>query len=295
LLLRTIQGLALLQILFFRFFFQRSSFFIFIGFAVALIVISQVQPLSLEKIRTSITDIASPVLGFISRPASSVSNIADNIESIVAVRKENAKLREENSRLMLWQPLVSHLESENLALRKLLNVIPDPDSKFTTARIVGDAGGPFVRTLLVAAGENQGVYKGQAVITHGGLVGRIVEAGNSSARILLITDLNSRIPIVLEKGRNRGILVGLNTDTLEIQFLPLNAQPDIGDRLVTSGAGGVFPPGLPVGYISDISEESIQVEPWVTFDRLEFVSILDYILPGIMPSTRRAGLADMID
>jgi len=289
------RGQALLQALPQKSSMQRVMFVLLLCIALTLMVISQIKPHFLEQIKTNITDVASPVLGFFSRPAATVSDIADSIDSVVAVRAENSRLRSENARLMQWQPLVARLKSENDYLRLMMKVVPDPESHFVTARVVGDAGGPFVRTLLVAAGHNDGVNKGQAVMAASGLVGRVVEAGKSSARVLLVTDLNSRIPILIESSRLRGILAGKNNNVLEIEFLERNSLANIGDRIVTSGEGGAFPPGLPVGYIDKISKDTVAVEPWVQFGKLEFVSILDYALPGILPSTRRAGRAYLVD
>tara|TARA_Y100001934_G_scaffold282068_1_gene394234 strand:+ start:2541 stop:3368 length:828 start_codon:yes stop_codon:yes gene_type:complete len=274
---------------------KRSGFIFFIGLAVALMIISQVEPVFLEKSRTNVTDLATPVLGFFSRPAASVSDVADSIDSVILVREENARLRKENERLLQNRLLFSRLKKENEYLREMLNTAPDPDSDYVTARVVGDAGGPFVRTLLVAAGNSQGVEKGQAVVASYGLVGRVVEAGRSSARVLLITDLNSRIPIVLEASRLKGILAGNNTDNLVIDFLKIDSSLSIGDQVVTSGEGGAFPPGIPIGYVKEIREEMVIVEPWVKLDKLEFVTVLDYAIPGILPSTSRAGRAYMID
>ena len=293
--MRPNRGRALLQILTLKQMVKRSGFIFFLSLAIALMVISQVEPTFLEKVRTNTTDVVSPVLGFFSHPAASVSDVADSIDSVIAVREENARLREENTRLMQWQPLVARLKNENKYLREMLNAVPDPESHFITARVVGDAGGPFVRTLLVAAGNSEGVEKGQAVVASYGLVGRVVEAGRSSARVLLITDLNSRIPIILEASRRRGILAGNNTNNLRVDFLPLDSSLSIGDQVVTSGEGGVFPPGIPVGYVNEIKEDIVVIEPWVKFDKLEFVTILDYAIPGILPSTRRAGRAHMLD
>lgn len=293
--MRSIRGRALLQALPLKSAAQRSGFALLVGLAISLMIVSQVEPRTVEHLRTGITDVTAPVLGFLSRPAASVAEVAGEIDSIMAVHAENQRLLEENSRLLRWQSLASQLGSENETLRAMLKVVPDPQAHFITARVIGDAGGPFVRTLLVAAGEQQGVRKGQAVVTAEGLVGRVVEAGASSGRILLVTDLNSRIPVVISGSRHRAILAGNNTGSLRLEFLAVDARLGIGDRVVTSGEGGAFPPGLPIGRISRVGEDTFQVEPWVKWDRLEFVTVLDYSLPGILPATRRAGRAHMIN
>jgi len=112
-----------------------------------------------------------------------------------------------------------------------------------------------------------------------------------SARVLLITDLNSRIPVVSEKGRVRAILSGDNSAQPKLAFLPPNARLNLGDRIVTSGHGGVFPAGLPVGTISSVDDGVISVSPFAEFDLLEYVRIITEF-PGevagqIVPSTAR--------
>ena len=116
-----------------------------------------------------------------------------------------------------------------------------------------------VITLIAYIGIPNQTQKGQAVTTGEGLVGRISERGVLSSRILLITDINSRIPVLMEKSRTRGIMVGDNTYRPQISFTPNDAVIDIGDRVVTSGAAGVFPPGIPVGIISSIKNGIIKI------------------------------------
>ena len=123
--------------------------------------------------------------------------------------------------------------------------------------------------------------KGQAVISADGLVGRIAEAGQRSSRVLLLTDLNSRIPVLLESSRYRAVLAGNNTDRPGIEFLPVDAQVSPGDRVVTSGHGGLFPPGQPIGVVSSVNDAVARVQPFIEWSRLEYVSVLRYDMPSI--------------
>ncbi len=122
-----------------------------------------------------------------------------------------------------------------------------------------------------------------------GLVGRIGSAGQHSARVLLLTDLNSRIPVVIESSRERAVLTGDNTGHPRLEFLAVDARITVGDRIVTSGQGGLFPPGLDIGVVSVVGEERSLVQPYVNWDRLELVTVLDYTLPSSLPVTKRAG------
>lgn len=268
--------------------FQRFAFGLLAATAITLMVLSRAEPELIERLRTGITDASAPILQFFSQPAASVASALDEIDAVMAVHEENAALRNRNARLLKWQAVAQQLAHENEVLQGMLNVVPDPRATFVTARVIGDSGGPFVRTALINAGAAHGVRKGLAVINGEGLIGRIVEAGERSARILLLTDLNSRIPVVMEASRDRAILAGDNTPRPRLEFLAVDSRAGVGDRVVTSGEGGLFPPGLPVGIVSSVREDGVLVQPFVDWDRLEYVSVLDYTLPGVLPSTRRA-------
>ena len=142
-----------------------------------------------------------------------------------------------------------------------------------------------------ALGKADRIEKGDAVVNGEGLIGRVAEAGRRSGRVLLISDLNSRIPVVAEKSRIRAILAGDNSPSPKLAFLSPNARLDVGDRIVTSGHGGVFPSGLPVGRIASVADGVIRVEPFADFHRLEYVRIITEY-PGevagqIIPSMAR--------
>jgi rod shape-determining protein MreC len=149
---------------------------------------------------------------------------------------------------------------------------------------VGDAGSAFVRSMLLNAGARDGVRNGQAVMTADGLAGRITEVGDSSARVLLITDINSRIPVMVERTRDHAMLSGDNSRQPQLNFLPPGVQVQLGDRIVTSGHGGTYPAGLPVGVVASIGDRGvIRVEPLVDWSRMEFVRVVDFGISGVLP------------
>jgi rod shape-determining protein MreC len=126
--------------------------------------------------------------------------------------------------------------------------------------------------------------RGQAAITGGGLVGRLTEVGSRAGRVLLITDLNSRIPVVVERSHANAVLAGDNSERLRLLYANAPAETiKIGDRIVTSGEGGVFPPGLPVGIVAAVDGGGPRVEPYVELSQLESVLIVDYGLSGDLP------------
>ncbi len=217
-----------------------------------------------------------------SRPAATVSQVVDTARELAGIRAENARLREERARLLQWQTVARQMEAENTALRDLLRNQPPPKARFISARVIGEEGGAFARSLLINAGSHAGVRKGQAVVTGEGLVGRITDVGERAARVLPVMDLNSRIPVLIEATRTHAILTGDNSQRPLLSRLPPEAAVSSGDRIVTSGHAGAFPPGLPVGVVAAISDRGIGVQPFVDFFRLEYVRVVDFSLRGIL-------------
>jgi rod shape-determining protein MreC len=116
----------------------------------------------------------------------------------------------------------------------------------------------------------------------------VVEAGRRASRILLLTDLNSRVPVVVESSRYRAILEGDNSDALRLGFLPDTGEVRVGDRIVTSGHGGLFPAGLPVGIVTELAGDAAVVTPHVRLDRVEYVQVLLFDFPTLDPASKDA-------
>jgi rod shape-determining protein MreC len=246
-------------------------------------LIGKVETVIVERLRTGVTDTMAPILSALSRPAATVTGLIDDFENLRQVHADNQRLRKENERLYRWQHVAQRLEADNLALRALLNFNPVPDASFVSARVIADSGVVYVRSLLINAGRRDGIEKKQAVIDGKGLVGRITELGNRSARLLLLTDLNSRIPVTVEGAGIRAILAGDNTNEPRLLHVGDPAELSAGDRIVTSGHGGVFPPGLPVGVIATVSEGEVRVQTFLDQDSLEYVRIVRYETPAAEP------------
>lgn len=244
-----------------------------------------------ERMRTAVTDVAAPILEVLAEPVSAASRAADRIEELVHLRSENARLREEVARLRAWQGAARRLAAENAALRGMTGYTGPRRHAFVTARVIADGRGPFVRSVLVNAGSREGVAKNQAAITPAGLAGRVVEAGERSARVLILTDLNSRIPVVVEGAGVRAILAGDNSSRPRLSFVPEGARIEAGQRIVTSGHGGILPPGLAVGRVHSRSGGVIRVRPFVELDRVEYLQIVQFP-PLDPPGNGEAGGGD---
>ncbi len=260
---------------------QRFAYISMVAAAVGLMILGKVDVLLMDSIRAHVTDTVAPILDALSRPAESVAKAIEHVRQLSALSQENTLLRESQARLLQWQTAALRLEAENKNLRDLLNYVPGPEPSFITARVIADTGGAFAHSLILNAGVRDGAAKGQAAMTGDGLVGRGAGAGSRSARILLSTDLNSRIPVLVGTGRTRALLAGNNSDRPRLIHLPSGETVSAGDRIVTSGHGGAFPFGLPVGVVASVSDGGIGVEPYVERNRLEYVRLLDFGLGAI--------------
>ncbi len=262
---------------------QRFAYMGLLVTAVGMMFLGKVDVLLMDQFRAHVTDAVAPILDAVSKPVESVSRAIDHVRELSDLRQENARLRLNEARLLQWQSAARRLEAENKGLKGLLNYVPEPEPSFITARVIADTGGAFFHSLILNAGSQDGVSKGQAAITGEGLVGRIAGVGSRSARILLITDLNSRIPVFAGLNSTRVILAGNNSDKPKLIHLRSGETVNVGDRVVTSGHGGAFPPGLPVGVVTAADEGGILVTPFVERNRLEYIRLLDFGLGGILP------------
>ena len=260
---------------------QRFAFVLLVGSAFALMLLGRFDNSAVERARLGIIDAFTPILDVVSRPVSAANAVVRDIGELIELRTELARVKEENERLLQWQTVARRLEAENAAFRSLLSAKIETSSFVVAASVVADAGGPFVRTVILNAGRRDGVAKGQAVVNAEGMVGRIAEVGERSSRVLLLSDLNSRVPVVNERSGQRGVLAGDNSEWPQLVFLPNQAQVQPGDPIVTSGHGGLLPPGLPIGIVASTGDGGVRVQPLVNWHRLEFVRVVRYDLPRL--------------
>ena len=255
---------------------HRFSLALFLLASIGLMMVGKIDTVLVEQVRAAVTDVISPVLDGFSRPAAELANAIEGVNELTRLRQENAALRQENEALQQYQAIAHQLEAENGSLRGLMNYAPDPAHRFITGRVIGGNSGPFIRTLMVNRGLQHGLTEGQAALGASGLVGRVVQTGNRAARVLLLTDLNSRIPVVVEPLRHRAILGGDNGPQPRLLYLPPESQVHVGDRLSTSGHGGTLPPGLPVGTVVAIEDGVVRVQLFEDLARLEYIRLVDF-------------------
>src|SRR5260221_754968 len=262
---------------------QRFALPVLVFASVVMVVLGKADTLLFERIRIVFADVASLALAIVSQPVAAVDRLVDRVQGAIALYSENDQLRRDNARLLQWQTVAQSLTVENTRLRELLNLAPDPAVSFVSTRVIANSGGSFVRSVLVDAGSREGLARGQAAMTGAGLAGRVTEVGERAARVLLLTDRNSHVPVAFDGSRERAGLAGDNSDRPQLLYLPDQGAVKIGDRIVSSGDGGVFPPGLPIGIVAANEDGGLRVEPYAELSRLDYLLTVNFGLIVALP------------
>lgn len=239
------------------------------------ILLSKVDSVVIEAANKAALDVSGPIMQTVEYPSRIIHRLYTYIYDISHIYLENRELRDENKQLMMLQNKVRALEVENQLLARLLNYVPPADASFISAKIIAESGDSFTHILLVYIGDED-VKKGQIVMGDESVIGRIDEVSGHYARVILVTDINSKIPVVVERTRARAILSGDNTIMPQLIFLRSSADVKEGDIIVTSGVGGMFPAGLPIGFVNSVQNGEITVETIADISRTEYVRIVDY-------------------
>jgi rod shape-determining protein MreC len=242
----------------------------------ALMLVGKVDTVLVERARIAVYDTSAPIYAALAEPLGQMNRTVSEIVGLWGLRDENARLREENEQLRRWQSIALTLDAENRRLKTALRWIPDPEASYVTARVVADAGGVYAKAVLLSVGPNHGLRKGQIALDERGLVGRITEVGTRTARVLLITDMNSRVPVILEGSRAHAILAGTNGPWPRLLYWSEGTVPKEGERVVTSAEANAFPANLPVGTVRYNANGVPEIEPDAQLRSLDIVRIFDY-------------------
>lgn len=202
---------------------------------------------ALTSLRAGFNDVATPILDLSARPFRGIANIGPWWRRQFELAEENRALRMQAAEMRAWRDAALSLQERNARYREALNLQGAAAQNRITAWTVADRSNAFVRSRLISAGERDGVRPGYPAVNVYGLVGRAVEVGRSSTRVLLLTDINSRVAVMADRSNARAMLVGDNSEFPRLEYL--GAEPDLreGDRIVTSGDDNVMPRGVPVG------------------------------------------------
>jgi len=191
--------------------------------------------------------VAAPVSGVVSAPVHWLGALSDGISQYFFAVSENRRLRAEAAAAAELRQEVLGLRDLNERYRDLLGLQTDPPIPMVSARVVSDSRGPFANTRLANAGRERQVRVGNPVMTEYGLVGRVVGVTRGASRVLLLTDIASRTPVMVDRTNARAILAGDGGPNPKLEYLRGYEPVKEGDRIVTSGDGGLMPRGLPVG------------------------------------------------
>ena len=259
--------------------FRRLSLVLLLCAALGILLIQLAKKERIEALRGHVVATLSPVLEVLGLPVEYAHQLAERMQHFLFVYDENLRLRGENARLTSVQEDLRILHAENRYLRKMLKVVPEPVRMFITARVTGDASGPYNHTLIINAGSMHGVVEGMVALSDRGLVGRVVQVEDNTSRILLLTDINSRIPSITEFSRERGIASGVNGELLRLNYLPEDTRVKVGEQVLTSGDGLFFPAGMGVGIVENIVDNEVWIRPYYDKQRLEYITLVKFIAP----------------
>jgi len=256
--------------------YYRATLSMMVGLGIALLIMSKTNNPNISRLRMQISDTVAPVITFVGRPMDTFYDAGVWISEMMSLREQNVMLKNQNVELLQWQNAAKSMEAENESLRKLMNVVSSHKTGYTTARVVSDVSGPYIHSALISGGAGDGIKKDEPVVSESGLMGRVIDVGESSSRVLLLNDINSRVPVIAEHAQIKSIMVGNNTGLPSLSYLSSDNKIQIGDRIVTSGDGGIFPKGIAVGVVTSVDDGVVSVQPFVEPSKVEYVTVVDY-------------------
>ncbi len=255
---------------------------VFIG--LVLLLMSRSDPSRGGALRGAAMDVTAPVWGLLRGPAGAIESAGNYVSHYFWAVDRNRALEAELRRYRQRDQHRLALLRENGQMKELLNVVEPQRRWRRVLPIAAGSSGSYVRSAVVSGGRADGLRIGQPVRAARGLVGRVVELGNHSARVLLLTDASSRVPVkVLRTGRP-AIIAGINDVELELRYVaPADGQLKVGDRLVTSGDGGIFPPDVPVAVVTRVLRDVQYARPLAHPEGLGYVIVEQPYLPPVVP------------
>ena len=241
---------------------------------IAVFLIWRIDSPRVERFRSALVDRLVPSFSWVMLPVTHALAMVDDFQSYARLYEQNQQLRDELQKMKAWKEAALQLEQKNARLLDLNKVRLDPMLTHVTGVVLADSGSPFRQSGLLNVGARDGIRDGWATMDGIGLVGRISGVGERSARVILLTDANSRVPVTVRPSGQRGILSGDNSSLPALEFLEDPGAISPGDRVVTSGDGAVFPAGLLVGQVARDAEGRLRVILAADYQRLEFLRVL---------------------
>ena len=251
---------------------QRFSLFALIVFSIILIYVETIEAKPLDYLRSFIKDTIYRGSVVVSLPSKGFKSVVSTVANHLNLYNEIIKLKEENAQLQeqIYDP--GFLIFENKQLRQLLDEQVTSSANFVSARVILDKQSPYLNSFIINSGSNKEIKNGMAVLDGKNFVGRIVDVNFFSSRVLLVTDLNSKIPVSIEPSGHQAILSGRGTKEPTLEYLPENHKVQSGNKVYTSGKEGIFSPGIPIGEVR-MDAEKIFVSLFSDISQIMFVNI----------------------
>ncbi len=227
-----------------------------------------------ERFRAQLVDRIMPSFDWALVPVTRVVGMIEGFQSYSRIYEQNQELRRELRQMKAWKEAALQLEQENAKLLDLNNVRLDARLSYITGVVLADSGSPFRQSVILNIGARDGILDGWAATDGLGLVGRIAGVGERTSRVILLTDSNSRIPVTIQPSGQNALMVGDNSAVPLLDFIESPGKVRAGDRIVSSGDGGLFPPGLLVGHVLQGPDRRFRVRLAADYERLEFLRVL---------------------
>ncbi|MGH1577808.1 rod shape-determining protein MreC [Planktotalea sp.] len=243
-------------------------------FLIGIFLIWRIDSPRVERFRLAVIDRVVPSFDWAMVPVTATINLVRDFQSYQRIYAQNQELRRELQQMKSWKEAALQLEQENARLLDLNSVRLDPRLTHVTGVVMADSGSPYRQSVLLNVGRRDGVLDGWATMDGLGLVGRISGVGENASRVILLTDTTSRIPATIQPSGQNALVVGDNTRSPPIDFLENTDLVRPGDRVVTSGDGGVFPAGLVIGQVAKDPGGRLRVRLSADYERLEFLRVL---------------------
>lgn len=243
-------------------------------FLFAIFLLWRIDSPRMERFRAALVDQVVPSFDWALVPVTKGADMIEGFQSYTRIYEQNQELRRELQQMKAWKEAALQLEQKNAKLLDLNNVRLDPKFTFVTGVVLADGGSPFRQSVLLNVGERDGIVDGWATMDGLGLVGRISGVGKATSRVILLTDSNSRIPVSIQPSGQKALLVGDNSASPPIEFLENHEVVRPGDRVVSSGDGGVFPAGILVGQVAMGTDRRLRVRLAADYERLEFLRVV---------------------
>ena len=252
---------------------QKFSLLALIIISVVLLSLESINSKSLNFVRSAIKDVIYRTSFITSIPGNIISPMFSNIQGHFELYEKYEMVKLELQQLKDQQNQINYLKIENDKLKKVIDDTSVYSYETITSKVLVDKESPFLKSVILNKGFNSGLKKGMPVLKGSYFVGRITEVNYLSSRVLLISDLNSKIPVIVEPMGYQAIMSGTGNEFALLDFLPKNHQLEVGNLVYTSGRGGIFFPGIPIGRV-ELVEEKLSVIFFTDLNQLYFTNVI---------------------